>query len=166
MRLLLPSAGVAVALVLLILGSKEAPTVQQDFPPFVAPAIGVCEGINAPATVLLGGLMLLMHSIHLEQALSRLPIPQIVPLTAVALLWFVVAIEVDLRLAKRVSAAHRVAAAGLALAITVVLVPFGIETWRQGQTALAFGCGAWSAVLTFFYTIDLIRLAASRIKAR
>jgi hypothetical protein len=165
-KVLLPSAGVVVTLVLLILGSKEAPTVKQDFPPPVAPAIGLCDAINAPATVLLGGLMLLTRSTHYQQMLSRAPIPQIVFLGAVVLLWFVVGIEVELLLTKTVSASYRLLGAGVAIPIVIALVPFGIEAWRQGQAMLSLGCAAWSAVLALFCVIHLMRITALHIKAR
>ena len=164
-KALLPVSGIVVALILLMVGSKEVPSVRQDFPPWVAPATGLCESINAPATLLLGGLMLLAHSLHFEQTFSRAPIPQMIFLGGVALLWFVVSIEVKQRLTKTPSTTYRLVAAGLATAVVVALVPLGIEAWRQEQAALALGCVAWSAVLTVFYGTDLARLALSGTQA-
>jgi hypothetical protein len=124
-KVLLPLSGIAVALLLGVVGSRQRPTGLQDDSPFVAPAIGVCEAINDPATLLLGALLLfLAHSIHFELGFSRTPIPQIFFLGAVALLWFAIGIEVDLRLTKKTLAGHRVVAASVAIAVIVALAWF------------------------------------------
>ncbi|MGA9509810.1 MAG: hypothetical protein WBV55_14440 [Candidatus Sulfotelmatobacter sp.] len=157
-KVLLPVSGIAVALLFGIVASLQRPTALQDNSPFVAPAIELCEAINAPATLLLGGLLLLAHSIHFELEFSRTPIPQIFFLVAVALLWFVMGLEVDQRLTKMSLAGHRVAAASVAIAVVVALVWFGVAAWRQEQATLTLGCAAWSTALALFYCIDLARL--------
>jgi hypothetical protein len=163
-KVLLPAFGIAVALILGIVASQQRATGLQDSQPFVAPARRLCESINAPATLWLGGLVLLAHSIHLDLSWPP-PIPEILFLGGIALLWFVVGLEVELRLTKTPSAMHRVVAASVAIAVAVALVPVGVAAWQE-QVALSIGCAVWSAALTLFYCTDLARLVVWRVLAR
>lgn len=80
-------------------------------------------------------------------------------LGGIALLWFVVGLEVDLRLTKTLAARHRVVAASVAIVVIAALVWLGVAGWsRQEQFALTIGCAVWSAALTLFYCTDLISL--------
>ena len=161
-KVLLPVAQIVVAVILVTLGSKQVPTVVQDSPPFVAPATKLCESINTPATLLVGGLMILAHSSHLEQSLSQTPIPHTVFWGGVALLWFIVGLEGELLLKKRSSARHRLVAACMAITLAVATALFGVTAWQQGEVALTIGFATWSSVLILFYGTDLIRLAVPR----
>jgi hypothetical protein len=164
-KVLLPLSGIVVSLSLLIVGSKQVPIVLQDSPPFVAPATQLCSSINAPASFLLAGLVTLAESLHCEQIFLGTPRFQIAFLVVVAVLWFVVGFEVELRLTKAPSAKHRLVAASVAASVALILMPSGIATWQQDQVMLSIGCVAWSAALTLFFGVDLTRLTISRLKA-
>lgn len=164
--ILLPASGILVALTLLEIGTKQVPTILVDSPPFVAPATELCCAINAPVALLLGGLLMLAHSIRFEQIILGTPTWQAVFLGGVGLLWFIVGFEVELRLTKTPSRRHRLVAALLATTLVVALVPIGVVAWRQDQVWLSVGCVTWSAVVALFYGFDLTRLAVSRIQAR
>jgi len=153
---LLPASGIVVALTLLEIGSKQVPTVLLDSPPFVAPATELCWAINAPAALLLGGLLMLAHSFRFWQ---------VVFLSGVGLLWFIVGLEVELRLTKTPSTRHRLVAALLATTLVVALVSVGVVAWRQDQVGFSIGCAAWSAVVALFYGFDLLRFTVSRIQS-
>jgi hypothetical protein len=161
-KVLLPLAGSVVSLTVLIAGSKQVPTVLQNSPPFVPLATQLCSSINAPASLLLAGLVTLAESFHFGKIFLGTPRFQIAFAVVVAVLWFVVGLEVELRLTRTPSTTHRLVAALLAATLLVALVPFGVAAWRQGQVALSIGCAAWSAVVTLLYGVDLTRLAVSR----
>lgn len=154
---MLPVSGIAVAFILRMVATLQRPTGLQDSQPFVAPAMRLCESINAPAMLLLGALILPAHAIHAEVFLSISALETLF-LCGVALLWFVVGLVVDLRTTKTVSARHRRVAASAAVVVIVALVWLGVAAYRQEQVALTMGCAAWSAALALFSCIDLIRL--------
>jgi hypothetical protein len=164
-KVMLPLSGVVVSLTLLIVGSKQVPTVLQDSPPFVAPATQLCSSINAPASLVLAGLVTLAESFHFEQIFLGTPRFQIAFLVVAAVLWFVVGLEVELRLTKAPSAKHRLLAASVAASVASVLMACGVAAWHQDQVMLSIGCAAWSAGLILFYGVDLTRLTISRMQA-
>lgn len=157
-KALLPVLGITVALILRIVASQERQTGLQDSPPSIAPAMAFCESLNAPATLLLGALLLLIHTVHVYEILSSRAILEMLFHGGVALLWFVVGLEVDLRTTRSVSARHRGFAASIAVVVIVALVWLGVAAYRQEQVALTMGCAAWSAALALFSCTDMIRL--------
>lgn len=163
-KLWLPVFGVAIAVILNMIGRYQAPTVVQDFPPAVAPAISLCASINAPATLLLGTAFLVAHSIHAEEGFSRALIPHLLFYGGVALLWLFVGFEIDLRRTNVPSPKHRVIVASAAITVATALASFGFPAWRQGYIALTMGNAIWSAALSLFYIADVIRLAVSLSK--
>ena len=108
--------------------------------------------------------MALAHSVHFEEMVARTPIWQAVFLGSVALLWLIVAKQIEAQLTKTAPVRHRLVAAGIATAMTVALVTTGIAAWEQ-QVSLAVGCTVWSAVLMLVYGSDLARLLGSCIEA-
>jgi len=85
-------------------------------------------------------------------------------LGSVALLWFIVAKEIEVQLTKTASVRHRLVAAGIATVMTVALVTTEIAAWEQ-QVSLAVGCTVWSAVLMLVYGGDVAALLGSCIQA-
>ena len=160
-RVWLPVMGIAIAVLLDLVGRHQSATVLQDSPPFVPPAVLLSESLNAPASLLLGTMALLAHSIHIEQSFSRTPIPRMVFYGGVGLLWFFVSLEVGLRRTKTLSPRYRVISASAAVAVAMALASFGVAAWRQDQVALTLGCAPWSAVLTLFYSADLAHFTVS-----
>jgi len=114
---------------------------------------------NAPALILAGGLTSLTHKLNLDFGSSMQMIA--VFLGGVALLWFLVALEIDIRLLKRVNMGWLLLAECALLGIGFISVPFGILEWPQGEAILAIGSETWAVVLIAFCGIRSVRFVVA-----
>jgi len=164
LKVILPAVQVLAAIVLLALGSHEVPSVMQDSPPFVPPAVKLCEAINAPAVLAEVGLAVFFQRVHLNPGLSRI-ISDTCLLGSVALLWFLVAVTVDLHLRTFVTPA-RVLTDCIAMLLGVALALFAVAASRQEETLLMVGSATWSTALTLASGADLLRCLVLSRKER
>jgi hypothetical protein len=152
----LPIIQTLLAIGLLLIGSHQEPTVVQDSPPFVPPAVKICEGLNAPASLLAFGVVSLLSKTKLLGFPQR-NVWDVAFLVSIALIWFTVGREFETRQDTLVSRRLRLLLDCCGIAAAILLAWFGVEAWHQDELALAIGGGIWFLALTLFYGIRLGR---------
>lgn len=162
--LLLPAVQVLLAIVLLVAGSRQKPSVLQDFPPFVAPATKVCQAINAPVLPLEGGLIALSQRAGIDLGSHQTRVWELCFLAGVVFLWFLAGLEIESQLHQR-RTRWRALVDCVAICIGVALLFFALAAWRQAESILTVGSAAWSIVLIAIYGRELALSFASRRSA-
>lgn len=156
--LLLAGIQVTIAVALLWAARRQVPHVLQDSPLFVGSAAKVSWAINAPVTAVGGGILALLHKARIEPELDQRKWA-IFYLAGVALLWFLVGIDVESRLRKR---RGRISVDCAAVTVGAVLVAYALAMWGQDEAILTVGAVLWALLLIAFYGFELVRAVALR----
>src|ERR1700685_3858555 len=132
LKLILPVIQVVIAGGLLILGSRQVPTVMQDDPPFVPSAVNLCYAINAPVAVWEVGFAVLLQKTHLRLGRSQRTASDAFLLGGVASLWFLIIPTVELQLRTFVTPA-RLLSDIAAFVFGVFLAFLAVAAWKRGE---------------------------------
>ena len=146
-------------------------------PSWIKPDKQICDGLNAPATLVRICLLKLSERLFTRVAWLDFIIETIVYLAFVALLWYFVSVEIGDRNHEKVSALT--ARLGPRTAVDLLLIAFGAALAVVGQLVrhqfggtpdlysnlLAIPYFMWAAVIAVFYGMDLCVFQSQKRKA-